>query len=387
MFRKIIFSLTSGLLAGLSSTLFLYALSFVTDFRLSHPHIIWFLPLAGLLIGWIYQQYGKEVEGGNNLIIDEIHAPKKNIPLIMAPLIFGGTLLTHLFGGSAGREGSAVQMGATLSDQLSKYFKLTATERKVLLMCGAGAGFGAAIGAPWAGFVFGMEFIWNGRLRFISVLECFIASWTAYGVSYILHAPHSQYPKLILNGFLWNDVFSVIVAGITFGIIIRFFIFSTHCYENFMKKWIKFSPLRPFIGGVILVLLYAWEGTYHYAGLGIEQIHHSLLAVTPFSFPLLKTFFTTITLGSGFKGGEFIPLVFIGVSLGSALTSLLPVSASLLPSIGFGAVFGAASKTPISCTIMCMEIFGLEIGPYALMAVLIGQIISGKRSLYLTQRF
>jgi H+/Cl- antiporter ClcA len=154
-----------------------------------------------------------------------------------------------------------------------------------------------------------------------------------------------------------------------------------------MKKWIKFSPLRPFIGGVILVLLYAWEGTYHYAGLGIEQIHHSLLAVTPFSFPLLKTFFTTITLGSGFKGGEFIPLVFIGVSLGSALTSLLPVSASLLPSIGFGAVFGAASKTPISCTIMCMEIFGIEIGPYALMAMLIAQIISGKRSLYLTQRF
>ncbi|MFY7992522.1 MAG: chloride channel protein [Bacteriovoracaceae bacterium] len=386
MFRKIIFSLISGLLAGLSSTLFLYAINSVTDLRLSHQSIIWFLPLAGLFIGWIYHHYGKEVQRGNNLIIDEIHDPKKTIPLIMAPFIFGGTLLTHLFGGSAGREGTAVQMGATLSDQLSKYFKLMASERKALLMSGAGAGFGAAIGTPWAGFVFGMEVIWCGHLRFIAVLECLVASWTAYGVTYVLHAPHSQYPQLILSGFLWNDVFSVIVAGIAFGVMTRFFIFSTHLYENLMKRWIKFSPLRPFIGGVILVLLYAWEGTYQYAGLGIEQIQHSLTLVTHFSLPILKSFFTTITLGSGFKGGEFIPLVFIGVSLGSALTALLPVSASLLPSIGFGAVFGAASKTPMSCTIMCIEIFGLQIGPYAFIGVIIAHLISGKKGIYLTQR-
>ncbi|RYZ76007.1 MAG: voltage-gated chloride channel protein, partial [Proteobacteria bacterium] len=155
----------SGLLAGLSSTLFLYALEFVTGTRKTYPCLIIGLPLIGFLIGWMYHVYGREVSRGNNLIIDEIHDPKKTIPVRMAPLIFIGTVLTHLFGGSAGREGTAVQMSAAFSDEIARRFQVSKAERRTLLMTGAGAGFAAAIGAPIAGLIFGLEVITVGRFK------------------------------------------------------------------------------------------------------------------------------------------------------------------------------------------------------------------------------
>ncbi len=380
-------SALSGLSAGLAATVFLYALDWATELRDQNPIVIWGLPLAGLLIGWLYHRFGREVAAGNNLILDEIHDPKKVVPLRMAPLILVSTVITHLFGGSAGREGTAVQMGATLSDQLSRIFKIEIEERKILLVAGAGAGFGAAIGAPWAGVIFGMEVIHVGRLRLFAWFECLIASFVAYGTAILLKAPHSYFPVFEIPDLDTKIIFFVAVAAVVFGFAARIFVLTTHTVEWLQSKFISYPPLRPFLAGILLVGLFYIEGTYKYVGLGIPSIQEAFCAPATFREPVLKTFFTALTVGSGFKGGEFVPLVFIGTTLGSTLALILPVSFQLLAGLGFASVFGAAANTPIACTLMAVEIFGLRIAPYALVSCFISYYCSGQKGIYKSQRY
>lgn len=384
--RLIFLSVLCGVLAGASAALFLISLEAVTQLRTQHPALLWGLPLAGLFIGLMYHHFGKDVAAGNNLILDEIHQPRQIVPLTMAPLIFVGTILTHLFGGSAGREGTAVQMGASLSDQLSRFFKIDADERKTLLTAGAGAGFGAAIGAPWAGVIFGMEVLRIGGLRFSPWFPCFIASFVGYGTAVVLRAPHSVFtlpeaPVFAVMTFLW-----VALVGVVFGLAARAFTLSTHFVENNVNRWIRYPPLKPFLGGVLLLLFFRIEGSDRYAGLGIPFIQEALTAPAPVIEPILKSIFTTVTLATGFKGGEFVPLVFIGTTLGSALSAWIPVSVGLLAALGFAAVFGAAANTPLACTVMAMEIFGWRVGPYALVACFVSYGFSGHHGIYKAQR-
>jgi H+/Cl- antiporter ClcA len=319
--RWTLLSALCGVLAGISAAVFLISLDWVTRARLEQPRIIWGLPLAGLFIGWVYHHLGKDVAGGNNLILDEIHDPKKTVPFHMAPFILLGTIITHLFGGSAGREGTAVQMGASLSDQLTRFFEIEPEERKILLTAGAGAGFGAAIGAPWAGMIFGMEVINVGRLRLIAWFECFVASFIGYYTAVLLRAPHSVYPAIEIPSVDLRTLFFVVLAGAIFGIAAKLFTMSTHAVERFTNRWISYPPLKPFLGGLLVAILFYLEGTYRYAGLGIPYIQEALLQPTDFKDPILKSVFTSLTVGTGFKGGEFIPLVFVGTTLGSATAS------------------------------------------------------------------
>jgi H+/Cl- antiporter ClcA len=384
--RRLSLSLLCGILAGTAAAVFLISLDWATRLRTAHTLIIWALPIAGFFIGWVYHRYGKDVAAGNNLILDEIHDPKKTIPFQMAPFILFGTVLTHLFGGSAGREGTAVQMGASLSDQISRFFKVSADERKALLMAGTGAGFGAAIGAPLAGVVFGMEVLYVGRFKVFGWLECLVASFTGYLTAVFLKAPHSVFPRFEIPHLNLRTLFFVAVAGIAFGLAARIFVSCTHFVERGTNRWITYPPLKPFCGGLILVALYYLEGSYRYVGLGIPYIQAALTSAADFRDPALKALFTSLTIGTGFKGGEFIPLVFIGTALGSALSVLLPVSFQLLAALGFGAVFGGAANTPIACTVMVMEIFGYEIAPFALVACLMSYYFSGPKGIYRSQR-
>ncbi|OFZ30241.1 MAG: voltage-gated chloride channel family protein [Bdellovibrionales bacterium RIFCSPHIGHO2_01_FULL_40_29] len=376
----------SGLFAGVAAAVFLISLQWVTQLRDENQIIIWALPLAGLLIGWIYHRWGGAAVHGHNLILDELHNPQNVIPLRMSPFILVGTLITHLFGGSAGREGTAVQMGASLSDQISRLFHITSDERKILLAAGAGAGFGAAIGTPWAGAIFGMEVISIGRIRLFAWFECLVASFVGYYTTVFLSAPHSQFPKIEFEGFSIKILFWMALAGVAFGLVAKLFTMLTHGVEQLHARFVSYPPLRPFIGGVILVILFYIEGTYRYAGLGIPFIGEALRAPDSFRDPILKMFFTSLTVGSGFKGGEFIPLVFIGTTLGSALSIIIPISFQLLAAVGFAAVFAGAANTPIACTLMAMEIFGPQIGPYALVACFMSYYFSGHQGIYKAQK-
>lgn len=379
-------SVLSGILSGIAAAIFLISLEWATKTRNLNSEIIWLLPLAGFFIGWIYHKFGKDIAGGSNLIIDEIHDPRKTIPFHMAPFVLLGTLITHLFGGSAGREGTAVQMGATLSDQLYRFFNIEPEERRILLASGAGAGFGAAIGAPWAGVIFGMEVINIGHLRLFAFFQCLIASFVGYGVAILLGSPHSHYPLPEIPELSFQAVFWVAMAGIAFGVTANLFSMTTHSIERIGNHWVKYPPLKPFLGGLILVGLFYLEGSYRYVGLGIPYIQSALENIASFKDPFLKSIFTSLTVGTGFKGGEFIPLVFIGTTLGSALSFFIPVGFSLLAALGFAAVFGGAANTPIACTIMAMEIFGFRIGPFAFVACFMSYYCSGHHGIYKSQR-
>lgn len=384
--RQALFSLLAGLLAGLAATLFLFLLQWATIARDRHPGLIWLLPLAGLLIGAVYHYYGKEVAAGNNLILDEIHNPKKTIPVHMAPFILFGTVITHLFGGSAGREGAVVQMGASLSDQISSVFRIGPEERKILLVAGAGAGFGAGIGAPLAGALFGMEMIHIGKFRLFAWIECLVASFTAYSVTVLFHAPHAVYPRIKNIDYEPGTLLAVLLFGLLCGMAARSFIHVTHLIERGIRGAVSYPPFKPLIGGLLLVVLYYLEGSYRYAGLGIPVIQGALSEPAEWPAPFWKGLFTAITVASGFKGGEFIPLVFIGTTMGSALSVFFQVGTPLLAAVGFSAVFAGAANTPIACAVMAMELFGPGIGGYALAANFCSYYFSGYNGIYRPQK-
>lgn len=379
-------SLVSGVLVGVSSGLFLILLDLFTRLRKQNPQLIWGLPIAGLMIGGLYHFMGREIAHGNRRLLKEIHHPQKKLPFYMAPLILLTTLMTHLFGGSAGREGTAVQMGASLSDQLTGFLPFEPWERQVLLTAGAGAGFGAAIGAPWAGMVFGLEILrWSGRKSFLVAMSCLVASMTGYGVTVLMNAPHSHFPKVDIPLVDFKMLILVAVAGVAFGLCARVFNKTVSVTETLFTKFIAYPPLRPLIGGFCLLGFFWLEGSDRYAGLGVDVIQQTLDGATQLKDPFLKIGATALTIGSGFKGGEFIPLVFIGSTLGSVLALLLPIESGLLAALGFAAVFGAAAKVPLACAVMAMEIFGWEIGPYAIFVGWIAAFFSGSKGIYKNQ--
>ena len=384
---KIIFlSLVCGLIAGFTSTVFLYALNWVTEFREANRWIIYSLPIVGLVIAWAYEQYGKKAKDGVNLILHEAHSTQAQpIPYAMAPFVFLGTILTHLAGGSAGREGTAVQMGAAVSDHLSRLFSLTPQERKNLLLAGAGAGFGSAVGAPIAGIIFGLEFIHVKFLKPVAALECLVASGGAFIVTYLLHAPHSVFPQIGVVTYDLPNILSVIVAGIAFGLSARVFSTGLHYFEKLSARIFASPILKTTIFGAVLAVLYFLEGSFRYTGLGIPVIQQSFTSSADLYDTVSKAFFTVLTVGSGFKGGEFVPLVFIGATLGSALSVFFSVGPQVLASVGFAAVFAGATNTPFACTIMACELFGYQIAPYALLGCVLSYLISGSKGVYKAQ--
>ena len=374
-----------GVFSGSASAFFLVALEWVSQTRDNNNWIIWLLPIGGLLIGLGYHYWGKSVVKGNNLLLEEYENPQKIIPFKMAPLILFGTLITHLFGGSAGREGTAVQMGGAIADQFTKLFQLDASERKTILILGISAGFASIFGTPLAGALFALEVLYFSKINLKSIFLSFLVAYIAYFTVELWHVKHTHYsipfvPKISFIILIW-----VLLVSILFGLSAMLFSRSTHFWGRLFSKTISFPPLRPFVGGCFIALAVYFIGTTKYIGIGIPMI------VDAFSNPnssydfLLKILFTGFTLGAGFKGGEVTPLFFVGATLGSALSIIVPLPIALLAGMGFVAVFSGATHTPIACTVMGMELFGIESGIFIGIACLIAYFSSGSMGIYNAQ--
>ncbi|MFA6946748.1 MAG: voltage-gated chloride channel family protein [Pedobacter sp.] len=378
-------SILIGILAGSASAFFLISLDWVTNLRENNLLIIAFLPLGGLLIGLAYHYIGADVVKGNNQLLEEFHSPKEVIPLKMAPMVLFGTLITHLFGGSAGREGTAVQMGTAISDQFSHLFKLKTEDRQILIIIGISAGFASVFGTPLSGTVFAMEVLILSKMRYDAILPGLAAALIADYTCTAWNVSHTQYripnvPAINAENFLW-----AVMAGIIFGLAAMIFSRSTHFWSGLFRSKIRYAPLRPFAGGIFIAAAVWLTGSTKYIGLGIPVIESAFSSdLNSYDF-LLKILFTTFTIGAGFKGGEVTPLFFIGATLGNALVWFVPLPVALLAGMGFAAIFSGASNTPLASTLLGIELFGTESALFIGIACFISYLFSGNTGIYSSQ--
>ena len=383
-FKWILICVLIGIFSGSASAFFLVSLEFVTQFRIQHEWIIWLLPFGGLLVGLSYYYWGESVVKGNNLLLEEYENPQKVIPFKMAPLVLFGTLITHLFGGSAGREGTAVQMGGAIADQCTKIFKLDNYERKILIILGISAGFASVFGTPLAGAIFALEVLYFSKINFKSIILSFLVAYAAYFTVEFWQVKHTHYSIPEIPEISIPTLFYTIIIGILSGFAALLFSRTTHFWGSLFSK-IKYPPLRPLIGGIILAIAFAGFGFTKFSGLGVPQIVDSFSNQSQWYDFLLKILFTGFTLGAGFKGGEVTPLFFVGATLGSALSAIIPMPIALLAGLGFVAVFSGATHTPIACTIMGLELFGLQPGIFIAIACIVAYFSSGSVGIYKSQ--
>jgi H+/Cl- antiporter ClcA len=374
-----------GIFCGSASAFFLIALDWVTQYRESNKWLIWLLPIGGLTIGLGYHYWGQSVVKGNNLLLEEYENPQKTIPLKMAPLVLFGTLLTHLFGGSAGREGTAVQMGGAIADQFTRIFKLDTVNRKTIIILGISAGFASVFGTPLAGALFALEVLFFSKINSKSIPLSFLTAYIAYFTVEFWNVKHTHYNIPIIPEMSFTTLFWILPISVLFGLAAMLFSRSTHFWGHLFSKTISFPPLRPFVGGILLAVAIYFIGTTKYIGLGVPVIVDAFSNANASYDFILKILFTGFTLGAGFKGGEVTPLFFVGATLGSALSLIIPLPIALLAGMGFVAVFSGATHTPIACTVMGMELFGIESGVFIGIACLIAYFSSGSVGIYKTQ--
>ncbi len=382
--RWVVLGAMVGGLAGGAAYVFLEGLDRVTAYRLDHGWLVWLLPAAGLLIGLGSHRFGGRAAQGNVLLLEEIHAPSEWVPRRMAPLVLVGSWITHLFGGSAGREGTALQMSGSLSDLAARTLRLKPDDRRLLLIASLGAGFGAVFGVPLAGAVFALEVQAIGRVRYEALVPALTGSivgdLVVRGLGYHHHRVAAVTAELTIG-----LAGKVAVAGVAFGLCGLLFTEATHLVQRAVRR-VAWPPLRPMLGGFGVLGLFLLFGS-DYLGLSLPLAERALggegLGVAVFA---LKLVFTAVTLGAGLPGGEVTPLFVMGAALGSALAAPLHLPVVLLAAIGYVAVFGGASNTPLACTIMGAEIFGAgAVVPFAVGCV-VAYVCSGHRSIYASQR-
>ena len=382
--RWIVLGAASGALAGVASYAFLEALDWATDTRLDTPWLLWLLPLVGLLVGTVYHYLGGRSGEGNSLLLEQIHEPTAWVPRRMAPLVFAGTVLSHVFGASVGREGTALQMSGSLTDAIARGLRLAPVDRRILLIAALAGGFGSVFGVPLAGAVFALEVQAIGRVRYEALVPALAASVVGDLVVHGLGHDHPVRPQLDVSMDA-SLLARLALAGLVFGLASTAFSACTHGVRHLVTR-VPWPPVRPLVGGLATLALVALVGR-DYLGLSLPLIDQALagqsVAGSAFAW---KIGFTAIALGCGFPGGEVTPLLVIGATLGAGLATPLGVDGALLASVGYVAVFAGAANTPLACTIMGAELFGAGAMVPVAVGCVVAYVFSSHRGIYATQR-
>lgn len=377
-----------GVGAGAASALFLEVLRLATDAQGNRPWLLYLLPVAGAAIAWLYAGYGRSASGGANLILDQIHDPRDaGVPLRMFPLILASTVATHLFGGSAGREGTAVQMGGAIAADLARRLRLDQAETRLALMCGISGGFSGVFGTPLAGAVFGMEMLALGGMRYAALIPCLVAALAADETVRLLAVGHAYYAVTsVIPALSAETITKVALVGVGCGLVSAAFGELTLLVEHGARRLVGNPILRTALGGVLVVGISLALGTRAYNGLSLPLLQESFTGDVPTLAFLAKLVLTAVTLGVGFKGGEVTPLFVIGATFGAVLTGPVGLAPDFLAALGFVAVFAAAANTPIACVLMAAELFGGGGIVYFGIAVFVAYAVSGHRGIYHAQR-
>lgn len=408
LFKWLWWSIPVSIVTGSSVAAFLWLLDGATQIFQQQTWLLYLLPLGGVLIYGLYRWIDHSAEQGNNLVLQSITNPERKVSLWMAPLVLVGTLITHLLGGSAGREGTAVQMGASLSSSLWRGWQRvfqqkrgsSTVEERIFLLMGIAGGFGAVFGTPIAGAIFALEVIRSGKIRLDTFFPVLLSAVFSHFVCMQWGATHTHYEIrsiiFLPDGNWWEPAkifFLVLLAGIGFGVAAQLFSRAVRFFKHWSRSLVSKEWMVPLVGGALIILLAQIPGNKSYLGLGVYSWEDGPVSITssftengaaPLSWAW-KILFTSITIGFGFKGGEVTPLFFIGATLGSAMAMALGLPVDFLAALGFVAVFAAATNTPVACTIMGAELFGSEYLLYFAGACFLAYIVSGKNSIYSAQ--
>ena len=383
--RWIILAIITGFVVGGVGILFVKGLGFANAFRNAHSWMIFALPLAGLLIVFLYKISNYENDKGTNLVISTLHA-ESQIPFRMAPLIFVSTILTHLFGGSAGREGAALQLGGSIGNQLGRCFKLNDEDTRMIVMCGMSAAFSAIFGTPLAAVIFAMEVGSIGIMHYAAFVPCMFSALVASTFAHEMGCHAEAFTITEPVEFAVVPALLIVLLGILCAVVSMIFCKTLHESGHLFRKYIPNAYLRVIAGSAIVILLTVILRTTAYSGAGVNLIEEAFLGEAPMMAFFWKIVFTAVTLGVGFKGGEIVPSFCIGATFGCMFGTLVGLSPSLCAAVGMVAVFCGVTNSPITSLIIGFEIFGFDSMRYLLIGVAISYMLSGYTGLYSEQR-
>ncbi|MBM7869957.1 H+/Cl- antiporter ClcA [Clostridium pascui] len=384
--KWIIIGAIVGIITGFAAALFLKSLELATALRMKYTWLLFFLPLGGALVSFLYSRYGKNSSKGNNLIIEKINESSGRVPFRMAPLVFFGTFITHLFGGSAGREGTGVQIGASIAEGIGDLLKLDKVDNRIILMAGISSGFATVFGTPLAGTIFGLEVVELGIMSYEALIPAFTGSIIGDFMVSFLGVHHTHYKVVGVPDLTLLTIIKIAFAAILFGLTSKLFSELTHKLKELFTEGFENSTIKSLVGGMLVIVLVYMFGTREFLGLSIPLISESFSGqVHPFTF-LGKIVFTSLTLGTGFQGGEVTPLFVIGSTLGNTLSNALNMSPSFLASLGLIGVFAGATNTPIASFILSIEMFGSQGIVFVFMTCAISYIFSGHTGIYTSQK-
>lgn len=375
-----------GTVVGACGTGFAYAMKYACGLREQYPQLLFGLPFAGLLIVWIYHRAGLRRHRGTNRVLLSVRT-KSRIPFRMAPAIFAGTVLTHLCGGSAGREGAALQMGGSIAQQLGRWAKAGDRAMHVYTMCGMSACFAALFGTPVAAALFSLEVVSVGIMHYSALVPCAAAALTADAIARYFKVGHMQFAAAsIPSGFDLQNGGRVCLLAIGCAVVSILFCVLLHKAGGWYERLFRNHYLRAFTGGVLVVLLALLLRTGDYLSVGEHIIEEAVAGnARPEAF-LLKMVFTALTLEAGYKGGEIVPTLFIGATFGCAAGGLIGLAPSFGAMIGMVSLFCGVTNCPVTAICLGLELFGGTGIEWFLLAVAVSYMLSGYYGLYSKQK-
>ena len=383
--KWVVFALITGLVVGSIATMFHFSISIATMVREKSPWVIFLLPIGGLIIVRCYRMVKDEKELSTNSVLSAIHSNEK-LPLKMAPLIFVSTVITHLFGGSAGREGAALQLGGSIGNGLGALFHFDDDDKHIMIMCGMSAAFAALFGTPMAAAIFSMEVISVGIMQYSALVPCVIASLSAFSVAQAFGVGQELFLVTQVPNFTIFSATKVTILAVLCAVLSIAFCIMLHQTEHFYKKLFKNPYLRVIVGGCLIIVLTLLVGDQTYNGTGMHTIEEAMEGhVVPYAF-ILKMIFTAITIGAGYKGGEIVPSFFIGATFGCLFGNVLGFAPDLCAAVGMASLFCGVTNCPITSLLISFELFGYEGMPYYLLAIAFSYMLSGYYGLYSSQR-